>query len=110
MYTPTVVIKHPQSTVVDLKRNATFECETKGGDITLWKVNGAFDIPSEMLKDVVTYREKIRNNTRLTLNIRAQQEYDGYTIQCVTAVIEGDPEESDIAILTVRGTCIIHSY
>ena len=108
MYTPTEVIQHPKSTVVDLKRNATFICETNGGHVTLWRVNGTFiNITSEMAKDVVSVREKIRDNTRLTLNITAKYKYNGTTVQCVTAVVDGDPEESDNATLTIRG---IHTY
>lgn len=79
-----------------------------GGDVTLWKVNGAH-IPSEMLKDVVIDREKIRDKTVLfTLNITAKHKYNGTTVQCVTADIEGDPEESKNATLTIRGIIHIH--
>lgn len=88
---------------MDSKRNATFTCQTNGGDVALWKVNGAFNIPPKMVNDVVADREKIGNNTRLTLNITAKPDYNGTTVRCVTADIEGDSEESENATLTIRG-------
>ena len=103
MYTPTEIITPPQNTTVDLYKTATFTCETNGGDITLWKVNGTTDIPPEMLDDVVSDRERVGGNTQLTLDINAKAEYNQTTIQCITTVIGGDSEESEIVTLTIRG-------
>ena len=108
MYTPTEIIEHPQNEVVDLHKMATFTCETNGGDVTFWKVNGASDIPPEMLDDVVSSRKRVGANTRLTLDIHAKAEYNQTTIQCITTVIGGDSEESEIVTLTIRGILHIH--
>ena len=110
MYTPTEIIKPPQNTTVDLHKTAYFTCETNGGDVTLWKVNGTSDISSEVLNDVVSVREKVEGNTRLTLDINAKAVYNQTTIQCITTVIGGDSEESEIVTLTIRGILHIHVH
>lgn len=94
--------------MVDLRKTATFTCESKGGDVTLWKVNGAGDIPPEMDNDVVPNQKRVGGNTQLTLDISAKAVYNGTTIQCVTTVIGGDSEESDNATLTIRGILHVH--
>ena len=108
LYTPTEIIKHPQNTLVDLERAAIFTCETNGGDITVWRVNGDSEIPSEMAKDVGTDREIVGDNTLLTLSITAKAVYNGTTIQCVTGDIGGGVVESEIVTLEIRGIIHVH--
>ena len=108
LYTPTEIIKHPQNRVVDLHKTATFTCETNGGDVTLWKVNGESVIPSEMVNDVVSDRERVGDNIVLTLSITAKAKYNGTTIQCVTTDFGGHPVESEIVTLTIRDIIHIH--
>ena len=110
MYTPTEIVHPPQNTTVNLYKIATFTCETNGGDVTFWRVNGASNIPSEMLNDVVPDRERVGDNTLLTLEITTTTvEYNKTTIQCVTTDIGGRPVESEIVTLIIPGTYHTHT-
>ena len=86
---------------MDLNENATFTCETKHDDYTVWKVNGSSDL-SEISDDV----ESDQKHNLFILSITAKAVYNGTTLQCVTGEFEGVPVESANVTLTIRG--IIH--
>ena len=111
---PTAIVKPPQDATVNLKENATFTCETKGGDITIWRVNGTTGISHEIRDDVHTDSIAVGNNNLFIMTIIAKAVYNGTTFQCVTADIGGNSEESENVTLTVQGilyiACCIYVY
>ena len=88
---------------MDLKKKAIFTCETNGGDLTLWKVNGSSILPPEISDDIHTDQETVGKNDWFALTILARAVYNGTTIQCVTGRFGGVPVESSIFNLTIRG-------
>lgn len=106
---PAEIVTPPQDTTINLKGRAIFTCETNGGDVTLWKINGTSLISSEIGDDVVTDSIVVGNNDVFILTIFAKAVYNGITIQCVTRDIGGRQVESEIVTLTVQGITRIYS-
>ena len=97
----TVIIRPPVDIAVFVNQSAVFECETSGGGLQEWRVNGT--LYQYLLSDV---REDMRtscvhNTNKLT--IVARTKYNGTTVQCLIIVIgEGIIVESDIATLEIQ--------
>ena len=110
MYTYTEIIKPPQSTTAFENQMAMFTCETDGGDITQWKLNGTYPNYEETDDLSTTQHPVIGSGSELfILTIKARAVYNGTTVQCVTGDIGSSVPvvESEIVTLTIQGIYVL---
>ena len=112
MYTYTEIFKPPQSTTSFENQIATFTCETDGGDITQWKLNGTYPNYEET-DDLSTTQRPVKESGSdhehelFILTIKARAVYNGTAVQCVTGDFGSVPVESEIVTLTIQGIYVL---
>ena len=100
------ILQAPESTVVFLDQSAVFTCETVGGDVTTWRVNGILleSLPPEILSDVDVSQTSTPEGTVVEeLTIPARAEYNGTRVQCLVGIFGGSTDESENATLRIQG-------
>lgn len=109
MHTYTEIITPPKNTIAFENQIAMFTCETDGGDITKWKINGTY---LSMTDDDDLHFDhhpvEDSDNELFILNITARPMYNGTEVQCVTGDFgdDHDPVESEIVTLIIQGSYI----
>ena len=110
---PPEILQAPESTVVFLDQSAVFTCETVGGDVATWRVNGILlrNLPPEIHSDVVVSQTITPEGTVVEeLTIPARAEYNGTRFQCLVGIFGGSSDESENATLTIQGISILDSF
>ena len=100
------ILQAPESTVVYLDQSAVFTCETDGGGLTGWTVNGTIlqSLPPEIRNDLHVSPTNTDEGTRVEeLTIPARAEYNGTRVQCLVVIIGGSSDESENATLRIQG-------
>ena len=102
-----MIIQPPTNTAVFLGQSAAvFECETSGGELSGWRVNGtAYSSLSPDIRSDLDAAESVSDddNTLITLTIPARAKYNGTRVQCVTIILGGAFDESDNVTMQIQG-------
>ena len=83
-----------------------FTCETDGGGLTGWTVNGTIlqSLPPEIRSNVVVSGTNTDEGTVVEeLTIPARAEYNGTRVQCLVGIFGGSSDESENATFRIQG-------
>ena len=83
-----------------------FTCETDGGGLTGWRVNGIIlqSLPPEIRSDLLSSGTNTDEGTVVEeLTIPARAEYNGTRVQCLVGIFGGSSDESENATLRIQG-------
>ena len=85
-----------------------FTCETDGGGLTGWRVNGTSleSLPPKIHNDLHISGSNTNEGTRVeTLTIPARAEYNGTRVQCLVLSLSGS-DQSENATMIIQGIFI----
>ena len=99
------IVDPPINTTVFINQTAVFECETSGGEITDWRINGTDfnNLPPNIQNDWKTDRHYNGSSWFYSLTVQATDRYNETRVQCVTGSFGGSSDESDNATLSIQG-------